>query len=340
VLPDTGIISRNCLSLSIGGAVPGRFSVTSNLSVRSEICRILEIAEVLHYRLCSPQLSLTVASEQQFFVCQEIEWRDPNDLIRGGVMKKFLVSAVALAALSGAPATAADLSRPVYKAPPPVYFSWTGCYIGGNVGGLWVHREFTDRLVGDRFFGQTFDRDTSTVIGGVQGGCNYQFAGGWVVGIQGDYDWSGNSNDGNSFFFNNLNGNFTTKNLASVTGRIGYAFWDRFLGYVKGGAAWERDDFFINFPNGAVASLSSNTRSGWTVGVGGEYAFTNWLTGFIEYDHYGFGNNSDNFVCGAFACVVGLGPAFPVDRKESKDVVKVGLNFLWGGVGKGPLARY
>src|SRR5262249_50608137 len=198
-------------------------------------------------------------------------------------MKKLFPAAVALA-IASAPAMAADLARPAYKAPPPppVYFSWTGCYVGGNVGGLWVHREFTDRLIGDPFFGQTFTTDRSTVIGGVQGGCNYQFAGGFVIGIQGDYDWAGNGSNGNNgLFFNNVNGTFDSKNLASVTGRIGYA-WDRFLGYVKGGGAWERDNFTITFPTGAIANLSSNTRSGWTVGIGGEYAFTNWLTGFIE----------------------------------------------------------
>ena len=258
------------------------------------------------------------------------------------IMKKFMLSAIALAALAGGPATAADL-RPVYKAapppPPPVYFSWTGCYFGGNVGGLWVHRQFTDRLVGDPFFGQTFNSDTSTFLGGVQGGCNYQFAGGWVIGIQGDYDWAGSSSD-NLIFFNNVRGSFHTKNLGSLTGRVGYAFWNRFLGYVKGGAAWERDDFSFFFPNGAVANLTGNTRSGWTVGVGAEYAFTNWITGFIEYDHYGFGNTSDNFLCGPAACVVGLGPAFPVNRKETKDVFKVGLNFLWGPGAWGPGARY
>jgi outer membrane immunogenic protein len=250
-------------------------------------------------------------------------------------MKKFLVTTIALAALAGAPAMAADLSRPVYKAPPPV-FSWTGCYVGGNAGALMVHREFTDRLVGDPFFGQTFDLNTTNMIGGIQGGCNYQFAGGWVVGIQGDYDWTlGHTGDNKSIgvFFNGLTGSFTTKNLGSVTGRVGYA-QDRFLYYVKGGAAWERDDFFIAFANGSVASLTGNSRSGWTVGVGGEWAFTNWITTFIEYDYYGFGNNSDNFVCGPNVCV---GGAFPMDRKENKSVIKVGLNFLWGGPA---VARY
>jgi len=248
-------------------------------------------------------------------------------------MKRFLVSAIALAALAAVPAMAADLSRPPPpppRLPPPVYiFSWTGCYIGGNVGGLWINREFTDRLARDPFFGQTFNSNTSTWLGGFQAGCNYQFAGGWVVGIQSDYDWTGNkNNDNNTFFFNNVTGDFRTKSLGSATARVGYA-WDRFLGYVKGGAAWERDDFSFFFPNGAVATLNSNTRTGWTVGVGGEYAFTNWLTGFVEYDYYGFGNTSDNFVCGPVTCFGGS--AFPVDRKEHKSVVKVGLNFLFGG---------
>ena len=56
-------------------------------------------------------------------------------------MKKVLMTGVALAALVAVPAMAADLGRPapVYKAPPmPVAtFSWTGCYLGGNIGYGW-----------------------------------------------------------------------------------------------------------------------------------------------------------------------------------------------------------
>ena len=50
-------------------------------------------------------------------------------------MKKLLLAGVALAALSGS-AVAADLARPAYAPPPPVY-SWTGLYWGVNVGYSW-----------------------------------------------------------------------------------------------------------------------------------------------------------------------------------------------------------
>ena len=245
-------------------------------------------------------------------------------------MKKLSLATLGLAALVAAPAMAADLRPPVYKAPPPppVYvFSWTGCYFGGNVGGLWVNKEFTGPV-----FGESFSADASSWVGGVQGGCNYQFAGGWVVGIQADYDWTNAHADRVGVLFPTLTESFTVKSVASVTGRFGYA-WDRFLGYVKGGVAWERDDFTFAFP-GVIASFG-DTRTGWTVGIGGEYAFNNWLTAFVEYDYYNFGSTTDNVVCGPRACFVGGPGLLPFDVKETKSVVKVGLNVLFGGLGYG-----
>src|SRR5258705_12668735 len=48
-------------------------------------------------------------------------------------MKRFLLGSVALAAMIAGPAMAADMPL---KAPPPVVvYSWTGCYVGGHVGG-------------------------------------------------------------------------------------------------------------------------------------------------------------------------------------------------------------
>src|SRR5262249_23448381 len=118
------------------------------------------------------------------------------------------------------------------------------------------------------------------------------------------------------------------KSLASVTGRLGYA-WDRFLGYVKGGGAWERDDHDYDFFG--LIGTANVTRSGWTVGVGGEYAFTNWITGFIEYNYYDFGTSDILFTqTDGFTFTYGI--------KETKSVVKGGINFRWGA---GPVsARY
>ena len=71
----------------------------------------------------------------------------------------------------------------------------------------------------------------------------------------------------------------------------------------------------------------AETRSGWTIGVGGEYAFTNFLSGFVEYSYYDFGTRR----------IVlrrkwpGCGPAF-VDIKETTSVVRAGLNIRFGGL--------
>src|SRR5882757_5833375 len=224
-------------------------------------------------------------------------------------MKKFLLTTAALAALVSAPAMAADLARPVYKAPPPApvpYFSWTGCYVGGNVGGLWARKEWSN----DTFPGSGTSFDANSWLGGIQVGCNYQFAGGWVIGIQGDYDWTDAKGTGTDTFFLETD-QTKIKSLASVTGRIGYS-WDRFLGYVKGGVAWERDDHSVFDATGFLIGSASATRTGWTIGVGGEYAFTDWLSGFVEYDYYDFGTKGVTFG----------GPVVfdTVDIKETKSV--------------------
>jgi outer membrane immunogenic protein len=239
-------------------------------------------------------------------------------------MKKILLATIALGALAAAPAMAADLRRPAY-APPPMYiYSWTGCYIGGNVGGLWARKEWFDHDPGSITFGQSDGtHDPSGFIGGFQGGCDYQFAGGFVIGIAGDYDWANASASNASILFPGFTNHTRVNSLASVTGRIGYA-WDRFLGYVKGGGAWERDEH--DYSNGALIGTAAATRSGWTVGIGGEYAFTNWLTGFAEYDYYDFGTRDILFVQND-------GFTFNYGIKETKSVFKIGLNARWGGGG-------
>jgi len=105
---------------------------------------------------------------------------------------------------------------------------------------------------------------------------------------------------------------------------------DRFLGYVKGGGAWEKDNY--DFTGGGISFTASETRTGWTVGVGGEYAFTDWLTGFAEYDYYDFGTKTNSFTNSVLGTEL-------IDIKERKSVAKVGLNIKFGGPG-GVMSRY
>jgi outer membrane immunogenic protein len=102
---------------------------------------------------------------------------------------------------------------------------------------------------------------------------------------------------------------------------------------VKGGVAWERDDHSVFDATGFLIGSASATRTGWTIGVGGEYAFTDWLSGFVEYDYYDFGTKGVTFG----------GPVVfdTVDIKETKSVAKVGLNVRFGPLFGGPVtARY
>ena len=99
----------------------------------------------------------------------------------------------ALADLTG-PALAADM--PMKSEAPYVdpRFSWTGCYVGGHVGGGMGRKDMTDpvQLVQDSLIapGTTTGVTTVTtsptgaVIGG-QIGCDYQFSSNFVIGIEG-----------------------------------------------------------------------------------------------------------------------------------------------------------
>src|SRR3982074_2798333 len=112
-------------------------------------------------------------------------------------LQKLLIAA-SIIVLSAASVSAADLApRPYTKAPamaPVMTYNWTGCYIGGNVGGGWGRTNqvaVSDASTGDVFvppinYGSS---QGNNFIGGAQIGCDYQFAGNWVAGVQGMFDF-------------------------------------------------------------------------------------------------------------------------------------------------------
>ena len=213
-------------------------------------------------------------------------------------------------------AQAADLPvapRPAPAPPiayaPPVY-NWSGIYIGGNIGGGFADSSWPD------FFGGSNDSfNKSGFIGGAQIGANAQFN--WfVVGIEGDFDWTGLQGSGSDSFGNSIN--TKTEWTSTVTGRIGAAF-DRLLVYGKGGVAFAEDQSTLNDVFGGSASTTF-TRTGWTAGAGLEYALSQNWTAKIEYDYLGFGSQNLNLPTPAF-------PTYTSNATLNVQEVKAGINY-------------
>ncbi len=138
-------------------------------------------------------------------------------------------------------------------------------------------------------------------IGGVQMGWNYQFAGGWVIGIEGDFTGSTMSKSVNGCFF------------------------DPTQTCVKGGAAWGHFNYENPDPANSGETFSANqTRTGWTIGGGWEYAFTpNW-SAKIEYNFLDFGNDT--------VTLAGPTTSFTENIKNDIHQVKLGVNYRFGGL--------
>jgi outer membrane immunogenic protein len=246
-------------------------------------------------------------------------------------MKKLLLASSALAFAGSA--FAADVRMPT-KAPVPVAapFTWNGCYVGAHAGYGWGEKGFSDPGLGAGFaiapLGATAEVDTQGWLAGGQLGCNMQ-GGSWVLGIEADYAWANIDGLALDPFFANKNGDpqilgAETRGLGSVTGRVGYAF-DRFLVYGKGGAAWANDRydaglFFLGFA-GITNFTATETRLGWTVGAGVEYAFWDRWSVKLEYNHYEFGDQRVNLFDPVGLAIV------PTDIDQRIDTVKIGINY-------------
>jgi len=112
----------------------------------------------------------------------------------------------------------------------------------------------------------------------------------------------------------------TTDLLTSITGRIGYA-WNNWLLYAKGGAAWASDRYSASDVLATYDFEGLETRFGWTAGAGVEWAFSDIWSVRLEYDFYGFGTRSVNFIDNV------SGTVGPLDIKQDIQVIKVGVNF-------------
>ncbi len=112
------------------------------------------------------------------------------------MLKKGILAAAATAIVMGASANAADIARPVYKAPVIVpAFNWSGFYIGGHAGWGWQKEDATLATLSPALpiipLGSVFNLEKDQFLGGAQAGINWQPVGTpWVFGIEGQWSWT------------------------------------------------------------------------------------------------------------------------------------------------------
>jgi outer membrane immunogenic protein len=249
-------------------------------------------------------------------------------------MQKTLAAATvaALVGFAGA-ANAADLYRSGGSLKDPIVpvTSWTGFYVGANVGGAWGDLEVTNV---DNYTGiKKFSNDPAGVLVGGTIGYNIQ-SGAFVFGIEGDL---GYMDLGNTKVQPLSPGGDTKSNIdgglyGDITARVGYSF-DKALVYAKGGYAFYdgEADVVDNCNTGACGgalnhSNKTDTLSGWVIGGGIEYAWSPTYSLKAEYLHYEFDAERVRFVDAAYRW----------DNTLNVDTVKVGINYHIG-LGVAPL---
>jgi outer membrane immunogenic protein len=271
-------------------------------------------------------------------------------------MKKFLLAGLACCVLI-APAVAADLplKAPVKAADPAP--TWTGCYVGGNVGWLGnADRDdlsFTSLFAPDLFanpansapFAHSYKSNGSGVTGGVEAGCNYQ-TGRFVWGVEADFSSASRLTTGGSFGpvgpfladFTSSRAESVTQHLdwfSTVRGRVGTTFGNLLL-YGTGGLAIARinsstniafgtDQFFLA-GNGFQGS-DTTTRAGWAAGAGLEWALAPKWSLKAEYLHLDFGSFNYQSACVSATCNPVAALVWMTSVRARDDIVRVGANY-------------
>ncbi len=275
-------------------------------------------------------------------------------------------------------ASAADLPRkaPAYTPPPPPPpYNWTGFYVGGNVGYGWATADndlsisqpedpVPNPLVAT--LSGTDSTKVKGVIGGVQAGYNWQFNPNWLLGVEADFQASGQKGTtlyGATIIITPPSG--VGNNPATVTdtnkldwfgtarGRLGVTS-DRWLVYATGGLAYgqvkvsgnaQPANNIGNLANAPIVWDQSTTKVGWTIGAGVENALSGNWRWKIEYLYVDLGSVTANAsggvgtiannppgncyaAVGAPGCIPMNVPASgTITSKLVDNIVRVGINY-------------
>jgi len=203
-----------------------------------------------------------------------------------------LTTATAVTFLTGSSFAADAVYGEVPAAPvaevAPAAFSWTGPYIGVFGGAATGDFEYeAGPTGGDPVLG--LDVSGSGFVGGAQVGYDWQ-SGNWVFGAVADIAFSTHSADISADIagLGSAEAESELNYLGTVRARAGYAF-DRALVYAHGGFAYGETEQTIT-AGGTELFNESQTRTGWTVGAGVEFAVTNRVSIGTEYSYVDLGD--------------------------------------------------
>ncbi len=260
-------------------------------------------------------------------------------------------AALALTAVAGPESLPSGKEmKQVAPAPPPECdFTWTGFYAGINGGYGWGSGDTHFQPLPDAatfldLEPQSLSPDPSGFIGGGQIGFNWQWNKWLVLGVETDFQGSDMEGSDTRFHFpditglpntvggpnNNITAHERMQWFGTARGRIGFAPTCRLLIYATGGLAYGNIDYSANtnFDNGITYPVNfTETKLGWTVGGGLEYAIGHHWSLKAEYLYYDLGNEGRTRNQLFFG--VPQGPPFFVhyNFETTANIVRGGLNF-------------
>ncbi len=201
-------------------------------------------------------------------------------------MKRVLLAATSILAISAATAVAAD------RIDPPAYVYWDGPYIGANAG---VAILDGDARVLLGAVPTNFDLDDTGFTAGGQAGWNWQHDQ-WVFGIEGDFNYVDVEDAGIANVVNQQFGSYNLESdwYATLRGRAGFAM-DASLFYVTGGVAFMDADLRATQIIAAAASPTASDSEvlvGFAVGGGIEHKFSESWSAKAEYLYMNFESKS------------------------------------------------
>jgi opacity protein-like surface antigen len=237
-------------------------------------------------------------------------------------------------------------------ASPPVPWSWTGWYAGGQIGMAVGDAKFGDPS-GPSLFGDIVS--TPGFMAGGQIGYNWQvpqshFVFGVEAAAKGLISEGTNTCLAFSGLFVSANCRVQPRMIADLTARVGWAYgkYGHSLFYIKGGPAFINSHVDIatnatpDFGLAALSTSSGFSKMGWTVGAGVEHAITPAWSMRLEYDYAGFGSQTVATPPGLVQPIPGVN-AFNLTSagftgvSQTFQEVNLGLNYK---LGVGPSAQW